>query len=177
MDKNKIEIQNKFDDLSECTEYYYDELGKLSAIRDEDDKSLSKKEAKKMHDYIMFFFFSAMDNLKNKAVINEKVDKVETKEFKKDFLKEHKSKQDLFKTIFKPFVIVGKKIKTLCKTKSLNVELLPESENNSLFFAPPEASQQPPEEDVETEVVEDDEDIEADDASEQNTDEDGCMKF
>ena len=47
----------------------------------------------------------------------------------------------------------------------------------SLLVAPPEASQQPPEEDVETEVVEDDEDIEADDASEQNTDEDGCMKF
>lgn len=82
----KIEIQN-FDDLSECTEYFYDELGKLNAVKQ--TGYFNKKEAKRLHNIIMDSFLSTIGNLKFKADINNKMDKVTTKEAKEEFQKEH----------------------------------------------------------------------------------------
>ena len=117
----RIEIQHKFDDFAECTEYYYDELGKLEAVRD-NGKSLSKKEVKKMHQYIMTSFFAAMDNLKDKAKAQAKVEKTEVKEFNKAYTEEHNlSKWRPFKSamqvMLKPAKAIGNKAAALFKHK------------------------------------------------------------
>lgn len=82
----RIEIQ-QFDDLSECTEYFYDELGKLNSVKQ--TGYLNKKEAKRLHNIVMDSFLSTIGNLKFKADINNKMDKVITKEAKEEFQKEH----------------------------------------------------------------------------------------
>ena len=117
----RIEIQHKFDDFAECTEYYYDELGKLEAVRD-NGKSLSRKEVKKMHQYIMTSFFAAMDNLKDKAKAQAKVEKTEVKEFNKAYTEEHNlSKWRPFKSamqvMLKPAKAIGNKAAALFKHK------------------------------------------------------------
>lgn len=87
MDKN-IDIENIFADLAECTEYYYDELGKLGSVRNESNQ-LTKREAKTLHKFIMFFFYSSLNTLKSKMKATNTVDKTEIKEFNKDYKKEH----------------------------------------------------------------------------------------
>ena len=87
MDKEKIDIENRFNDLSECSEYYYDELGKLNAVRP-GAGDLTRKEGKKLKNKIMYFLFSSIDNLQAKAKANDKVDKAEIKDFNKEFKKE-----------------------------------------------------------------------------------------
>lgn len=82
----KIEIQ-QFDDLSECTEYFYDELGKLNSVKQ--TGYLNKKEAKRLHNIVMDSFLSTIGNLKFKADVTNKMDKVTTKEAKEEFKKEH----------------------------------------------------------------------------------------
>ena len=89
IDKDRVRMQHKFDDFAECTEYYYDELGKLEAAK-ENGNSLSRKEAKKMHDYIMASFFAEMNNLKAKSESNAMIDKTEVKEFNKEYKAAHK---------------------------------------------------------------------------------------
>ena len=117
----RIEIQHKFDDFAECTEYYYDELGNLEAVRD-NGKSLSRKEVKKMHQYIMTSFLAAMDNLKDKAKAQAKVEKTEVKEFNKAYTEEHNlSKWRPFKSamqvMLKPAKAIGNKAAALLKHK------------------------------------------------------------
>lgn len=82
----EIDIQ-QFNDLAECTEYFYDELGKLNSVKEKGH--LNKKEIKKLHNIVMNSFLSVMGNLKFKADVSNKIDKVTTKEAKEDFQKEH----------------------------------------------------------------------------------------
>lgn len=129
MDENRIKMQHKFDDFAECTEYYYDELGKLEALKD-NGKAISKKEAKKMHGYIMTSFFAAMDNLEAKAKANATVEKTEVKEFNKEFKAEHKTSvlqplKTAMRVTLKPFKMVTKSVGKLLKlSKSPEPEVL-----------------------------------------------------
>ena len=91
MDRERINIENRFDDLSECSEYYYDELGKLNSIRP-GAGTLTKKEAKVLKRKIMYFLNTSLDNLQAKAKANDKVDKAEIKDFNKEFKKENKKR-------------------------------------------------------------------------------------
>lgn len=84
MDKEKIDIANRFNDLSDCTEYYYDELGKLNAVRP-GSGDLTKKEGKRIRKRIMSFLNSALDNLEMKSKAIDAVDKAEVEDFNKEF--------------------------------------------------------------------------------------------
>lgn len=110
MEKEKIAVQ-QFDDLSECTEYYYDELGKLKAV--ENVGHLNKKEVKRVHNFLMSSFFDTMDSLGKKSVVANKMDKVETKESKKEFEQEHKT--GVMQAIAAPIKTIGIAIGTSCK--------------------------------------------------------------
>ncbi len=85
--KDKVRIYNEFDDVSECTEYYLDELKKLDLGKR--GGFLSKKEHKKLHNDEMFFFNTSMEILKLRFKTSTKMDKVTTKEAKEEFQKEH----------------------------------------------------------------------------------------
>ena len=104
--KEKIKLSNKFDDLSECTEYYLEELGKIDSFANESN-DLTRKEKKKLHNYITFFFFEDLETLKNKAKSNKMVDKTEISEFNKEFKEQHSSS---FKSIIKGMVSIPRVI-------------------------------------------------------------------
>lgn len=141
VDKSTIEIAHKFNDFAECTEYYYEELGKLKAVK-ESDTSLTKKEVKKIHGFIMTSFFTGMERLQNKMQVFDKVEKTEVKEFSKDFDKEHKKGLAnklgiVLKNIAKPVKCVLSKASSAFKqilppSKKVQVEVLDEIETQKL---------------------------------------------
>lgn len=89
MEEEKRIPVRTFDDFAECSEYYLDELSKI-----EEGKSaefLNKKESKKLHDDVITLFFLTTDDLVKRTKAVTKANKVETKEFKKEFNEEHNS--------------------------------------------------------------------------------------
>ena len=90
MENEKKEIKlHSFDDLCDCTEYYYEELGKLDAFAAE-KAELSKKEKKRIHSIIMKFFYYDLNIVDKKRNTEKFIDKTELKEFNKTYKKEHK---------------------------------------------------------------------------------------
>lgn len=119
MDKEKIEFDNKFNDFAECSEYYYDELGKLNSLRP-GAGNLTRKEGKNLHKRIMKFLNSDLDNLDLKRKANKIVDKTEIKEFNKEFKKEHTG---FFSNLVKSTFTLPKKFINLFKNNK-NIEVI-----------------------------------------------------
>lgn len=90
MEREKIKLENRFDDLSECTEYYYDEIGKLVEVSG-GMINFKKKDMKILYKYIMKSYFSSLEILNEKMKANKTVDKTEIKKFNRDYKKEHKN--------------------------------------------------------------------------------------
>lgn len=132
MDKEVIEFDCKFNDFAEISEYYYDEFGKLNAMR-ASGGSFTKKEAKKMRKRIIFFMDSSFDNLKLKKKSSDKVEKTEIEEFNKEYKAEHK-KINIFISTMKSIVNIPKKmINIMTKGKKCaQVELISPEEAQAL---------------------------------------------
>lgn len=86
---NNIDLETRFNDLSECTEYFYDEIGKLDSVKSETNQ-FTRRELKMLHKFIVFFFFSSLNGLKSRMKSVNKVDKTAVKEFNKEFKDNHK---------------------------------------------------------------------------------------
>ena len=87
--REKINLHNRFDDLSECTEYYYDELGKLMEMSGGTVK-FKKKDQMKLYGIIMDSYFMNLAVLNEKMKANKAVDKTEIKEFNTEYKNAHK---------------------------------------------------------------------------------------
>lgn len=87
--REKIKLHNRFDDLSECTEYYYDELGKLMEMSGGAVK-FKKKDQMKLYGIIMDSYFMNLAVLNEKMKANKAVDKREIKEFNAEYKNAHK---------------------------------------------------------------------------------------
>lgn len=143
MDKEKIEYDNKFTDLAECTEYYFDEFGKLNVMRP-GAGDLSRKEARYLHKMIMFSLITSLGNLKLKMKSNDKVEKTEIKEFNKEFKQEHK--KNTLSNMIKATFSFPKRIVNLLTggKKCAQVELIP-SEEAKVLLPPADGPSDPPE--------------------------------
>lgn len=95
-----MEIKKQFDDFADITEYYYDELGKLEELKDS-VSGLKRKEAKRLHNYIVQLLFASIDNNKAKSRLSDKIDKTELKEYEKEFDYYHK-KPSIWQKIARP---------------------------------------------------------------------------
>lgn len=109
--REKIRIENKFDDFAECTDYYYDELGKLMEMSDGTVK-FKKKDQMRLYSMIMDSYFANLSVINEKLKANKVVDKTEIKEFKSDFKKAHQN-SSFTKALKLPFV-------GLCKLTNLS---------------------------------------------------------
>lgn len=87
--REKIKLHNRFDDLSECTEYYYDELGKLMEMSGGSVK-FKKKDQTKVYEIIMGSFLTNLSTLNEKVKANKAVDRTEIKEFSSEYKNAHK---------------------------------------------------------------------------------------
>lgn len=131
--REKIKMRNQFDDLSDCTGYYLEELGKLDSFANESSE-LTRKEKKRLHNYITFFFFEALETLKNKAKSNKMVNKTEINEFNKEFKETHEShfKSFLKSVSYIPKIILkgtNNIIKLITKDKKQSkIEIVSETE-------------------------------------------------
>lgn len=130
MDKKHIDLETKFNDLAECTEYFYDEIGKLDSVKSETNQ-FTRRELKILHRFIVFFFFSSLNGLKSRMKSVYKVDKTAVKEFNKEFKNTHKP--SVFKNL----------LSNLHKNKP-SVELITEETEQLLtdIFSSAEESQQ-----------------------------------
>ena len=132
MDKEVIEFDCKFNDFAEISEYYYDELGKLNAMRP-GSGDLTRREAKRQHKRIVYFMDSSYNNLKLKKKSSDKVEKTEIQEFNKEYEAQHK-KPNFFVTTMKSIVNIPKKmINIITKGKKCaQVELISPEEVQAL---------------------------------------------
>lgn len=130
--KQSIDFDHKFSDLAECTEYFYDEVGKLDYCI---GNGISKKEAKRIHNAIMKLFYSSLENFERKRKVNDVVDKTELKEFSKEYKKEH-DVQNRFVRVLKAVANFPKKALTttinLFKGKKITQIELVSSEEEQL---------------------------------------------
>ena len=129
MDKQRIEYENKFTDFAECTEYCYDEFGKLNVVRASGD--ISKKEGKYLHKRIMDLLKSSLDDIDRKRKANDMVDKTEVKEFNKEYKKEHSN--SFSKAVKATLSFPKRLINFLTRGKKCNqVELIPAEQAEAL---------------------------------------------
>ncbi len=75
-----------FNDLSEATEYYFNELGKL-----EDAPCLTEKERKKLKNLLVKRLFASVDSAVFQDKTQTKMAKTELKEYKTEFVKSHRT--------------------------------------------------------------------------------------
>lgn len=88
MDREIIEFDHKFTDLSQCTEYFLDELGKFNSFCP-GAFEFNKKEQKRYKKRLMSLFDSSLDSFERRRKVNDFVDKTEVKQFDKAYKKEH----------------------------------------------------------------------------------------
>ena len=83
------DVLPNFDDLAQCTDYFYDEFGKL------DESGMDDRSIKKMRKFLKELFYKALKNIKVKNNLQNKIDsaqlqninsnlKISKKEFKQD---------------------------------------------------------------------------------------------
>lgn len=71
-------IAIQFSDLADCTEYFYNELGKLDSV------AMTKREYKKLHKLIMRNFFASLAILKQRQSLQTEVDKFTISNYKEE---------------------------------------------------------------------------------------------
>lgn len=86
MENRKLRPPNGFDDLAECYEYYQDMLGTFSEA---EEHYKTRKQRKRMFNFIYDAFYLDCKIWYARKKVEIGVDKVELKEFKKDFNEEH----------------------------------------------------------------------------------------
>jgi len=87
MEKQEFQaIAIQFSDLADCTEYFYNELGKLDSV------SIGKREYKKLKKIIMKNFFASLAILKQRQSLQTEVDKFAIDTYKAGLAK---AKQEL----------------------------------------------------------------------------------
>lgn len=100
----KRQYDREFNDLSECTEYYFDEIGKLEDMGDR----ISKKTRKKLKAYYESFLLMNIGTEDIEQRLSNKISKTEAKEYSEEYDAEHdigawnKTKK-VTKVIFSPF--------------------------------------------------------------------------
>lgn len=83
------DVLPSFEDLAQCTDYFYDEFGKL------DESGMDERSIKKMRKFLKELFYKALKNIKVKNNLQNKIDsaqlqninsnlKISKKEFKQD---------------------------------------------------------------------------------------------
>lgn len=99
MEKEQVYIEKRFDDFSQCTDYYYEELGKLSQVPE-----LTKREEKRVKKVIMNSMFASFKVLKKEEKqLNEMAETMD-KELYNDFKSSREDKPGFLskiKQIFK----------------------------------------------------------------------------
>lgn len=99
MNKEVFYVEKRFDDFSDCTDFYYEELGKLSQVVE-----MSKHERRRVHKLIMESMFASFKVLMKKEKQLNDINKTTDKELYDSFKKSRKQSLSCFSRIKKLFI-------------------------------------------------------------------------
>lgn len=129
---DEVYVEKRFNDFAECTDYYYEELGKLSQVPE-----ITKREKKKLKKIIKASLFASIKVLKTEEKQLNEMAKTMDKELYSDFKSSRDNKPGVFSKIkqffnkFKKVEVLDESETKLIENNNSSIEIIEEKQNTN----------------------------------------------